>query len=182
MTQGQSIVGVSSGRPEHDFYRTPVAAVEALLGYETFSGIVWEPACGDGAISSALEKAGINVISSDLIDYGFGVSDVDFLKTTQMVDSIITNPPYKHAQEFVEQALACTTNKVAMLMKLSFLEGKKRKAFFKNTPLRTVYVFSNRIKLNRNGDDTAYKNGGMIAFAWFVWDHSYVGPPTIEWL
>jgi len=182
MSKGHSIVGVSPGRPEHDFYRTPIVAVEELLKHETFPGIVWEPACGDGAISMALEKAGINVLSSDLIDYGFGVPDVDFLKTTQIVDSVITNPPYKHAKDFVEQALTCTTQKVAMLMKLSFLEGKSRKAFFKNSPLRTVYVFSNRLKLSRNGDDAAYKNGGMIAFAWFVWDHSYDGPPTIEWL
>jgi hypothetical protein len=182
MSQPLSIVGVSPGRPEYDFYRTPSEAVEALLRYEEFEGLIWEPACGDGAISQVLERTGHHVISSDLIDYGFGVPNVDFLNTTKIVENIITNPPYKYAQDFAEQALSCTTDKVAMLMKLTFLEGVKRQPFFKNSPLKTVYVFSKRIKLNRNGNDEAYKNGGMIAFAWFVWDHTYGGEPSIRWL
>ena len=55
----QSIVGDRrEGRPEDDFYPTPPNAVYALLGAERFCGVVWEPACGDGAISKILNLVG----------------------------------------------------------------------------------------------------------------------------
>jgi hypothetical protein len=181
VVNARSIVGDSEGRPEHDFYRTPAKAVRALLSAESFPGITWEPACGDGAISSVLIENGLDVISSDLLDYGYAPT-TDFLTSDLMVDNIITNPPFRHAQAFVERALGSTTSKVAMLLKLAFLEGKRRKDFFFHTPLKTVYVFSERLKLSRNGDDEAYKNGGMIAFAWFVWEHGYNEEPVVRWL
>jgi hypothetical protein len=59
-------------RVPHDFYPTPPEAVRALLSVETFTGSVWEPACGDGAISKVLIEAGFEVVSTDLIDRGFG--------------------------------------------------------------------------------------------------------------
>jgi hypothetical protein len=177
----QSIVGTSPGRPKLDFYRTPEEAVIALLNVESFDGIVWEPACGDGAISSVLKDYGVDVISSDIHDYGYGPV-VDFLTTNETVDHIVTNPPFFIAQKFVERALASTTGKVAMLLKLAFLEGKKRKAFFEQNPPKKVWVFSNRITMHREGNEEAYKNGGMIAFAWFIWEHGHTGPTEIGWL
>lgn len=59
-------------RVPHDFYPTPPEAVRALLSVETFEGSIWEPACGDGAISKVLLDAGHEVVSSDLIDRGYG--------------------------------------------------------------------------------------------------------------
>jgi hypothetical protein len=45
------------GRAAHDFYPTPPEAVRALLSVESFEGSIWEPACGDGAISRTLVEA-----------------------------------------------------------------------------------------------------------------------------
>ena len=59
-------------RVPHDFYPTPPEAVRALLSVETFEGSIWEPACGDGAISKVLLEAGHEVVSTDLIDRGYG--------------------------------------------------------------------------------------------------------------
>lgn len=59
-------------RVPHDFYPTPPEAVRALLSVEAFEGSIWEPACGDGAISKVLLAAGFDVVSTDLIDRGFG--------------------------------------------------------------------------------------------------------------
>ena len=181
--QAQSIVGMSEGRPEHDFYPTPDYVTQALLDREKFSPIVWEPACGDGAMSKVLEKNGYYVTSTDLIDRGYGINPVDFL--TDNLDmgrntSIITNPPFSLAQEFVERALSLTDSKIAMFGKLSFLEGKSRREMFNRVPLSKVWVFSQRVKLTREGK--SYKNGGMIAFAWYVFDHSYIEEPTIGWI
>lgn len=43
---------------------------------------------------------------------------------------------YKYAQQFVEKALSIIPEgkKVAMFLKLQFLEGKARRALFRSTP------------------------------------------------
>lgn len=49
---------------------------------------------------------------------------------------IITNPPYKFAREFVEKALEVVADgqKVAMFLKLTFLEGQARRELFRRCP------------------------------------------------
>lgn len=66
-------------RDVDDFYPTPAPMTQALLSVEKFEGEIWEPACGDGAISRELEVAGYKVTSTDLIDRKFGISGRDFL-------------------------------------------------------------------------------------------------------
>lgn len=182
--RAQSIVGTSEGRPDKDFYPTPAYATEALLEREQFPGLIWEPACGDGAISKVLKSYDYDVMSTDIHDYGYADMDskLDFLKVKDVgiVDHVVTNPPFKYAQDFVERSLQVSNGKVALLLKLVFLEGQKRQAMFKETPLETVYVFSKRVQFGRNGDN--YKNSGMIAFAWFVWNKNYSGKPQIDWI
>lgn len=180
LKRAQSLVGTSAGRPEHDFYPTPREATVALLERETFTGDIWEPACGDGAISKVLEEYGHTVRSTDLIDRGYGEGGKDFLFSADTAANIITNPPFTLGEEFIWKSLACTTGKVVMLTKLQFLEGAKRKKMFESTPLKTVYVFSKRLTMTRNGEKM--KNSGMIAFQWMVWEHGYKGAPTIQWL
>lgn len=180
--RAQSIVGTSPGRNKHDFYPTPRSATEALLGVEKFDGEIWECACGDGAISRVLEERGHVVKSSDLIDRGYGESPVDFLLMPRNLstDNVVTNPPYCLAEDFVMAALAVSRRKVAMLCKLAFLEGEKRRRMFETTPLARIHVFSKRITMTRNGEKMP--NGGMIAFAWFVWEHGHQGRPSVGWL
>lgn len=164
-------------REPNDYYKTPEPATMALLARERFCGTIWEPACGDGAISKLLTG---QIISTDLYDRGFGESGIDFLTTTKEVDHIVTNPPYKLAQQFVQHALRCTSGKVAMLLKLNFLEGQARRDFWLNTPLRTVHVFSARLSFDKG--EVAGKGSGLLAYAWYVWEHGYTGKPTIDWI
>jgi methylase of polypeptide subunit release factors len=166
----------------HDFYPTPPSATEALLSVERFEGKIWECACGNGAISKVLEAHGHKVLSTDLVDRGYGKTPVDFLGASPLrtVDNIVTNPPYTLAERFVRTALSVATDKVAMLLKLAFLEGEKRRRMFESTPLARVHVFSRRLTMMRNGAPP--RSGGMIAFAWFVWEHGYTGSPRLHWL
>lgn len=169
---------------EHDFYPTPNFATEQLLEREQFEGVIWECACGDGAISKVLKKRGYKVFSTDLVDRGYGeVRNLDFtakLPNNFVATHIITNPPYKHAKIFIEQALKVSTGKVAMLLRLAFLESANRYELFQTTPLRTVYVFSKRLTMSAKGEGKS--KGGMIPFAWFVWEHGYNRKPEIEWI
>lgn len=179
-------------REEHDYYATPEIAVEKLLEKETFDKWIWEPACGEGHISKALEKRGYDVISTDLIYRGYGEKEsLDFLESDEkeLAEDIITNPPYKYALEFVAKALNSikTGQKVAMLLKIQFLEGKERGEFFKKNPPKSVYVFSNRVACALNGDFAAVTNEhgkfkSAACYAWFVWQKGFIGPCIVDWI
>lgn len=127
-----------SERESYDYYATSPVAAEHLLKLETFTGPIWECACGEGHLSKVFTKAGYQVRSSDLINRGFGEADVDFLAidNQEWNGCIITNPPYKYAAEFIKKALDIipTGQKVAMFLKLQFMESKGRKHIFINTP------------------------------------------------
>ena len=171
-------------RQNEDFYATEPKAAKLLLELETFSPNIWECACGDGSLSKVFESAGYNVKSTDLVDRGFGENGIDFLNSqTEWNGDIITNPPYKYGKEFVEKAMELIPEgkKVAMFLKLTFLEGQKRRKMFEKYPMKKVYVFSARKKCALNGDFNA-KEGSAIAYAWFVWEIGYTGKPIIDWI
>lgn len=176
-------IAPSVDRDRDDFYPTPPEGTLALLAVERFEGSIWEPACGCGAMSRVLEAAGHHVISTDLIDRGYGTPGVDFLLDYQTrADNIVTNPPFKFAEEFARHALAVAPDKVALLCRLAWLEGIGRRRMFTGTPLARVHVFSRRLRMQRGRLPEPGEGGGALAFAWFVWERGYVGAPTLGWL
>ena len=191
MNKALSIVGFGVDRDDKDFYPTPPEATEALFEREKFKGKVWECASGDGSMSKVIEKYNI-CRSSDIqtTNWIYGDKGVDFLSKklnyenmmSWTHENIITNPPYRYAKEFIEQAKRFASKKIAMLLKLVFLESKGRYEMFQDTsyPLKTVYVFCSRVKIYKRGEVT--KNSGLIAYAWFVWDIEHEGKPQIEWI
>ena len=108
---------------------------------------------------------------------------MDFLTSERIFDGdIITNPPYKYAIEFVKHALNLINegHKVAMLLRLSFLEGKSRRILFNQYPPKKVYVSSNRILCAKNGD-FENSDSSAIAYAWFIWEKGFKGTPILNW-
>lgn len=184
---GASNHAVDKDREPNDYYATDPIAVDILLEQEEFVPYVWEPACGGGHISDELKAHGFDVFSSDICDRGYvGTQIIDFLKYSncdRFPRDIITNPPYKYAKEFVEHALDISLNgvKVAMFLKLTFLEGKARKKLFKKYPPKAVYVFSSRVKCAKNGDFDSV-GSSAVAYAWFVWQKGYNGETVIKWI
>tara|TARA_Y100001972_G_scaffold126980_1_gene182364 strand:- start:137 stop:682 length:546 start_codon:yes stop_codon:yes gene_type:complete len=168
---------INKNRKLNDFYPTPPEATQSLMDREQFNGRIYECACGDGAMSKVLIKNGYTVDSSDLIDRGYGKCNIDFLKqdySMMDIDNIITNPPFNLSTEFTIRALELAKGKVAMLNKLSFLEGinRKNKVFTQNK-LKNIWVFSKRVSFGGNG---------LMAFAWFVFDKNYDGKPSLDWI
>ena len=171
-------------REENDYYATEPRAVKLLLDEETFNANIWECACGELHISNVLNEYGYNVRNSDLIKRVDEIEQLDFLQSNEKWHGdIITNPPYKYAQEFIEKSIDLIEdgNKVAMLLRLQFLEGKRRKELFKKYPPKYVYVFSGRINCAKNGDFITY-NSSALSYAWFVWEKGYKGETTIKWI
>lgn len=172
-------------REENDFYATDPKAIELLLEKEPFNKTVWECACGEGHLSKVLESKGYNVISSDLIDRGYGRGGIDFLKHDfkPFYGDIITNPPYKYATEFVYKALSILQEhaKLAMFLKIQFLEGKERRNLFDKHPPKKIYVASARLNCARNGDFAKFKSSA-VCYAWFVWEKGFTGKTIVDWI
>ena len=174
-------------REKHDYYATDPVAVEELLKVETFNNYVWECAYGGGHIGDVLENNGYKVYKTDIVERSRPLDKIlDFIKfenkKLRKVD-IVTNPPYKYAKEFVEKSLDIIEDgcKVAMLLKLTFLESKSRRELFETNPPKYVYVFSKRITCAINGDFDKISSSA-IAYAWFVWVKGYKGNTIIKWI
>jgi hypothetical protein len=164
-----------------DFFPTPTWATLALIDNETFSGDIWECACGDGAMARVLERTGERVIASDLYDRGYGEVGVDFLGTCRRVANVVTNPPYNSAEGFVATALQAAEKKCAFLLRLAFLEGTNRhRTLFSQHPPSRVWIFSERITFYPAGAER--KGSGTTAYAWFVWDRESNSQTELRWL
>lgn len=162
-------------RHEQDFYQTTRDCVEALMAAEQITGPVWEPACGDGRISEVLEHLyGLPVVSTDLVDRGYGEGGRDFLTEPELLAPVIvTNPPYvgDMPELFAQQALMLGAKRVCLLMRLPWLAGEARGAgMFKDHPPDRVWVLSFRPTLWHGDDPMARDSGGAISYAWYVWE------------
>ena len=136
-------------------------------------------------------RLGYDVYSSDLVDRGYG-EQFDFLsgnmsnylsETNKTIDmNIITNPPYKYANDFIVKALSIMKEgkKLALFLPIRYLEGKARKKIFKENPPKIIYVSSSRLICAINGEFHKQK-GSAVSYAWFVWEKGYQGTTTIDW-
>jgi hypothetical protein len=169
-------------REKNDYYATEPKAIRLLLELEDFNKNIWEPACGEGHLSEEMIKKGYNVWSSDLIDRKYG-DILDFLEAdTQWHGDIITNPPYKYAQAFVEKSLSLLNDgaKLALFLRIQFVEGKARRDFLLKHPIKTIYVSSSRLQCAKNGDFVKY-NSSASCYAWYIWEKGYKGTTEIKW-
>ncbi len=156
------MVRAQKARPPEDFFRTPPEATEALLTLIQ-PKVVWEPACGDGAISRVLKRHGIDVASSDLVNRGYGLPDYDFLKTDYLVrPTIITNPPFKHAEAFARHAIGLGAETVALLLKATFWNAAIRFPLFMQHPPWIVAPLTWRLDFTNQG-------APVMDCAWVIW-------------
>ncbi len=171
-------------RQSEDYYATDPIAAKLLLKVEPELNNIWECACGEGHLAKVFDEAGKLGKVTDLINRGYGDVE-DFLLNTDPYHNgdIVTNPPYKYAQEFVEHSLNKVDEgrKVCMFLKVLFLETQKRKSLFIKYPPKTIYISSSRINCARNGDFVTY-DSSAIAYAWFVWEKGYRGDTIIKWI
>ncbi len=148
-----------------DFYPTPKNVTVALLDFLDIpkGRIIWEPCCGDHAMSNVIKSYGYSVLESDII-YGD-----DFLKTTKKCDAIITNPPFKLAEEIIKKAVT-ESRIVAMLLKSQFWHAKKRHDLFKKFPPTYVLPLTWRPDFLEHTRKPGDKKGRpTMDVCWSVW-------------
>ena len=176
-------VRFGSERENNDFYATDPVAVERLLEVETFSKNILEPCSGLNHIVNILRDKGYNVKSTDIIDRGCQDEVKDIFTYESAGDrDIITNPPYKNVSEYVEKMYDMLEegHKMALLLKLTFLEGQSRKKFFEEKPFSRLWVHSKRISCMINGRED--KKNGCVAYGWYIWEKGYKGESIVKWL
>lgn len=177
-------------REQHDYYATDPKAAELLLELEPQVNNIWENACGEGHLAEVFAKAGKLSMATDLINRGYKsecpsvlCGKLDFFKVDKhWAGDIVTNPPYKYAQEWVEHSLNLMTEGrfLCLFLKLTFLEGKARKKLFEENPPIRVWVSSSRINCAKGGQfETCGSHA--IAFAWFIWQKGYKGDTVVKW-
>jgi len=167
------LAGNRSNISELDQYDTPESATRSLMSRITFNGLIWECACGNMSMAKVLEQYNA-VLATDIL------TGTDFLKTNFICENVVTNPPYRLAEKFVNHALDSAIEKVAMFLRLNFLEGQSRYKMFTKTPLKQILVFSKRQALHPPG--VIVTTGGTIAYAWFIWEHGYADKPYVDWI
>lgn len=169
-------------REENDYYATDPDAINYLFLKDDQFSDVWECACGAGHLAKRIAAFGKLAKASDIINRGYG-EQMDFFDATAWHGDIITNPPYRWAEKFIEHGLAIipTGRKIAYFLRLQFLESKQRYWLYKTYPPVAVYVFSGRISCAINGD---FENmaGSAVPYAWFVWQKGYTGKTVIDWI
>lgn len=184
------IIGAEDERSHNDFYPTPPYVTRALVTRIDLGERVLEPAAGRGYMARELIGCGHAVTARDLHAYGDPLCEietgVDFLGEDDYgeFDAVVTNPPYLRgaAEKFVVRALAGSASVVAVLQRLSFMESSGRYArLFSSTPPRWILPFSRRFPCS---EDRMFAEpfGGMIPYAWYVWNKYAECKTEVKWI
>lgn len=173
-------------RLEH--FETPEWAAKAILNKEVLTRYVIDPCCGSGILTNVADKAGYDVYSIDIHDWGFpGTQVQDFLELerdfiTENGEKIadftfFMNPPFKLAVNFVEKAFELGARKIVCFQRFAWWEAKSRKVFWQKYPPNRVYICGDRAASWRHdirGWDRI--SSTPTAHAWFVWEKGH--PPA----
>lgn len=172
-----------------DDFPTPPWATRALIEHvvgttNVRSSTCLEPACGRGYMSRPLAEYFSSVDSADAHSYGFGhIRDfLTFPYEALSHDWVITNPPFRLAEEFVNRAMTVARSGVAILARTVFLESVGRyETIFKTNPPTVFAQFSERVPMVKGRVDQ--KASTATGYAWFVWQKSEaVGSPRLTWV
>lgn len=162
-------------RDEFDRYWTPKYVTESLLERVKFDGVVLEPANGAGHISSVLKNHGYEVEVGDI------TTGQDFFLRTELVENIVTNPPYGKVNEFIAHCLKIATKKVALMCRLHVLVSKGRYALFSRVPHCHVLIFTTPIM--QPLPEGGWKKGSAFTHCWIIMDlQGEKRPHTFEWV
>jgi hypothetical protein len=172
-----------------EFFPTPPWATRALFFHvlpllTDAVATVWEPACGEGHLAVVAEEfTSLPVVASDIFDYGFGTTPIDFLHDVPVTqpDWVVTNPPFSVACEFTLRALELASEGVGMLVRTQWIEGQARyQKLFRDSPPTIYAPFVERVPMVKGRWDPDASTA--TSYAWFVWFKGLPGPTRVYWI
>lgn len=170
-------------RRERDFYPTPPECTKALFQTMLPHGgmHIWEPACGDGAISNVLTEMGHTVENSDIHPLLDDAMTLDFLTCGHVIaHGIVTNPPYgKLAEAFARRCIHHVENGnvqfAALLMRHEYDAAKGRHPIFGGCPL----YYGKLTLLWRPQWIEDSEGSPRFSYAWYIWSNKADGTPKL---
>jgi hypothetical protein len=164
-----------------EHYVEPEWVSKRLFEAETFSGGIYDPACGFGRIVISALRAGHQALGSDLVDRGWDSTPQNFLTHNHIHDNIVSNPPFDIFREFTEHALKLARRKVALIMPTARLNAAR---WLLETPLQTVWLLTPRPSMPPGYVIQAggKVGGGKSDYCWLVFEQDYDDLPTVCWL
>lgn len=154
-----------------------------LFEVEFFVGSIWDPCCGFGTIVESARTKGLASGGSDIVDRGYkhASAPADFLKSKQVADNIVCNPPFHLPREFVAQALSLARRKVAMILPVRRLNAAH---WIEETPLCQIWLLTPRPSMPPGSYIAAghKPGGGTVDYCWAVWRNGWAGRREIGWL
>lgn len=169
-----------------DDFPTPPWATRALLSHvlsedEPVSELsCLEPACGAGHMARVLKEHFQTVQATDAYYYGYGgIRDyLDVPYEVNSVDWVITNPPFRLAEEFALRSLKVARRGVALLTRTVFLESSGRyNRLFKDNPPTKFAQFVERVPMVKGRLDA--KATTATGYAWLVWEKDQLGSRVV---
>lgn len=156
------------------------ALCELVIATDSLGESVWEPAANRGFLVRGIADYFREVHASDVHDYGAGFRVADFLAQEQPVpvaDWIITNPPFRLAQQFAIRAVGLASKGVALLTRTAFLEGRARhEGLFSRFPPLIVAQFVERVPMVKGRCDPCASTA--TSYCWIVWPPRLAGRPS----
>jgi len=153
-----------------DFYPTPKDVTHALMNFLVRNDIlypksvVWEPACGNLAMSNVIAEYGMNVISTDI------TTGDDYLNTEKDCYAIITNPPFNLSHLFIQKAIV-EADVVCMLLKSQYWHAAKRQALFHQSKPAYVLPLTWRPDFLEHERLSGKKGAPTMEVAWTIWTY-----------
>lgn len=153
----------SNGRSETDFYPTPPEATCALLDFLNIpkDQVIWEPACGELDMATAMQNRGYSVIATDI------ATGQDFLtEPLRECDWIITNPPFGISEQFIRRC-AEHGKPFALLLKSQYWHAKRRYRLFDEIRPSYVCPLTWRPDFQFKKNDT--RRSPLMDVQWCIW-------------
>lgn len=154
-------------RNKADFYATPFESFAPLLEILPRDAEFYDPCCGDGRLIQWLRPIRRADGADRYPQRGFPCRRVDFLKDTTQRDFLITNPPFRIAQEIVTHGLR-HSREMMLLLRLNFLGAQCRASWWPTHEPNALFCLSDR-------PDFTGEGGDATEYAWFYWGRRFTG-------
>lgn len=192
MSQNRSTAVMQRRVEAHDSlddFPTPPWATRALCEHVIApwfdsAASVWEPACNRGHMAKPLQEYFGTVYATDILDYGWGgqqnTCDFLFPGIERLCDWIITNPPFRLAEQFIAKARDVAKVGCAVIVRSAFLESVGRyNNLFRDNPPTIVAQFTERVVMVKGRLDG--EGSSATAYSWLVWVKG-IEPRPFQWI